>query len=111
MPRFEDIFMETIKEVICNVFDGEVSGMIFSYLKESSSRRPEDVAQVFTEVLPKILGIGHVIIEDLVIETLYSKYGRRLQWKKGYGFKDYILELKSQTEEMAVNEAQSRSSL
>jgi len=97
--RFDDVFMETIKEVIDNIFDGETSEIIFGYLKESGSRHPDETAQVFANVLPKILGVGHVIIEDLIIETLYSKYGRKLQWKKGYGFKDYILELMNQTEE------------
>ena len=66
----------------------------------------DDTIRALADSLPKILGTGSVIIEDLILETLYSKLGCQLQWKKDCRFPDYIAELKSRTKGGKVNEAQ-----
>jgi len=51
--------------------------------------------EVFSEALGKTLGSGAVIIEDLILESLHSRLRLELRWKKGYGFSDYIKDLRS----------------
>lgn len=97
MRGFDDVLTKTINEVIRNVFEDETAKIIFEYLNESNSKNLDEKVRVFTNALPKILGVGSVIIEDLILETLYSKYGSELKWRKGYRFADYIIELRDQT--------------
>jgi hypothetical protein len=55
--------------------------------------------------LPKVLGSGSIIIEDLILETLYSKYNLDIVWKKDYRFADYLTNLRKQTtKEPSANE-------
>jgi len=92
--------METINEVIRNVFEGETAEIILQCLKEKENdpKKIEERVQTFTDALPKILGVGAIIIEDLILETLYSKYGLELVRKKDYTFTYYVNELMKQTQ-------------
>lgn len=96
MRSFDDTLMETINEVIRNVFEEDTAEIIFHYLEGSDPKKMEERVQIFTDALPKILGVGSIIIEDLILETLYLKYGLELERKKNHGFTDYIKELKEQ---------------
>ncbi len=98
MLSFEDTVKQTIKEIIRNVFeDDEVVESLFQYFHKTSSNMMDENTQILTDALPKILGSGSVIIEDLILETLYSKYNLDIVWKKDYGFADYLIELRKQT--------------
>ncbi len=98
MSTFDDVVMHTIDEVVRSVFEDEIAETIFRFSTEKSSGRVNDRVRAFADSLPKILGTGSVIIEDLILETLYSKLGLKLEWKKDYRFPDYITDLKKQTE-------------
>jgi hypothetical protein len=98
MPTFDDVVMQTIDEVVRNVFEDKTAETIFRYSGEAGSENVDDRVRAFAGSLPKILGTGSVIIEDLILETLYSRLGLELQWKKDYGFTDYVIELKNWTE-------------
>jgi len=93
---FDGLLTETITEVVRNVFDDEIAEIILKYLKENTSGRLDEKVKIFADALPKILGVGSVIIEDLILETLYCKCALELQWKKGYKFTDYIMVLSKQ---------------
>ena len=98
MLNFEDTVKQTIKEIIKNVFEeDEVVESLFRYFHKTNSNMKDENTQILTDALPKILGSGSVIIEDLIIETLYSKYNLDIVWKKDYSFTDYIIELRKQT--------------
>lgn len=100
MLIFKDTVRQTIEEIIRNVFeDDETAETIFQYLNKISTNAPDNDAQIFTDALPKIFGSGSIIIEDLILETLYSKYELDIVWKKDYTFADYVMELKKQTNE------------
>jgi len=100
MLRFEDTVKQTIQEIIRNVFeDVETAETIFQYLTKISTNTPDNDAQIITNALPKIFGSGAIIIEDLILETLYSKYDVDIVWKKDYTFADYVMELKKRTSE------------
>lgn len=98
MPTFDDMVMQTIDEVVRNVFDDEIAETIFQRSTRSGSGGVDNTVRAFADSLPKILGTGSVIIEDLILETLYSRLGLELERKKEYGFTEYVVELKKRTE-------------
>jgi hypothetical protein len=106
MLSFEDTVKQTIKEIIRKVFeDDEVVESIFQYYNKASSNENDENTQILTDTLPKILGSGSIIIEDLILETLYSKYDLDIVWKKDYSFADYLTDLRKQTtKEPSANE-------
>ena len=95
MRRFNDILVETIDEVLRDTLEDEKAEIILKYFKDTSSKKVDEKLQIFTDALPKILGAGSVIIEDLILETLYSKFQLELKRKKDYTFAEYIMELRS----------------
>jgi hypothetical protein len=98
MLSFEDTVKQTIKEIIRNVFeDDEVVDSLFQYFNKASSNMMDENAQFLTDALPNILGSGSIIIKDLILETLYSKYNLDIVWKKDCSFADYLMELRKQT--------------
>ena len=106
MLSFEDTVKQTIKEIIRNVFeDDEVVESIFQYFNKTSTNVIDENAQILSHALPKVLGSGSIIIEDLILETLYSKYNLDIVWKKDYRFTDYLTDLRRQTtKESSANE-------
>lgn len=93
MMSFDDILSETIDEVVNNVFEKEIAKIVLKYLKKNSSKNPNKRVRILADALPKVLGESSVIVEDLILETLYSKCGLELKWKRSYRFADYILDL------------------
>ena len=99
MLSFDDTVMEIIEEIIRNVFENdETAEVILQYLNKNDSKTLDERLQIFADALPKILDEGYVIIEDLILETLYSKYGLNSAFEKDK-FTDYIVELRKQKEE------------
>ena len=90
---FDDIVTKTIIDVIRNVFKDDTAEVILEYFKDHNSKKLDERLRIFTDDLPKILGTGSVIIEDLILETLYSKFESELKWKKDYRFEKYVIEL------------------
>ncbi|MCD6088145.1 hypothetical protein J7K07_00275 [Candidatus Bathyarchaeota archaeon] len=86
MLKLEKLILETVNEVIRNVFDDEVADMLLRYLDEYNHLSIDERLRLFDETLPKIFGSGAVIIEDLILETLYSKMGIRLEKRE----KDFV---------------------
>ena len=86
MLKLEKLILETVNEVIRNVFDDEVADMLLRYLDEYNHLSIDERLRLFDETLPKIFGSGAVIIEDLILETLYSKMGIRLERRE----KDFV---------------------
>jgi hypothetical protein len=106
MLSFEDTVKQTIKEIIRNVFeDDEVVDSLFQYFSKVNTNENDENAQILSDALPKVLGSGSIIIEDLILETLYSKYNLDIVWKKDYRFADYLTDLRKQTtKEPSANE-------
>ena len=95
MRNFDEIVAETVYEIIDNVFETEVSELILQFYNENSVKNLEERIKVFSNDLSKILGEGYIIVQDLIIETLYFKLGVDLKWKQDYDFSDYLMELKN----------------
>jgi hypothetical protein len=104
MSSFDDTVLETIEIVVRNVFGGDAAEIIFQYLSESGAEGPYDRLRIVSEILHKTVDSGAVIIEDLILDTLYSKYRQELAWNKDYTFTDYITELRKKLKERKLNE-------
>jgi len=77
------------------VFGEEPAKIILQHAKKSAKweENPKRV-EAFAEALREILGSGSVLIENLILKSLYSKLELKFEEKKGYGFSDYVKELR-----------------
>ena len=88
--------LDIIKTVLIQIFEDESMEATFRVLKERYGLEVEDIPkrpQVFSQALLSLFGKGAAIIEDLILEKLYSDFKVDLQWKESYKFSDYIEDL------------------
>ncbi len=98
MITFNELFLRTLDEVLTDVFSEKSVDEIFSTMENVYQLKKEDIpdnTHLLSKTLERIIGTGHLIIEDLVVENLYFKNGLDYENKKGYSFQDYIEELKN----------------
>jgi cystathionine beta-lyase family protein involved in aluminum resistance len=95
--EFDDILVETIEDVLENIFDKQTAITILQFINEKNAIKIDARIQSFSDSLRKILGNGATIVEDLILENLYSKLGAELKWRKDYAFTDYIRVLRKET--------------
>ncbi|RLI43728.1 hypothetical protein DRO64_05265 [Candidatus Bathyarchaeota archaeon] len=94
MQRLERLIMDTINEVIREVFNDEVAKILFdNFFEKNSSVSFDKKLRAFEDSLPRILGSGAIIIEDLILETLYSRLGVKFE-REDKSFTDSIMELR-----------------
>ena len=73
MQSFEQVLSKTTFEVFNNIFGAELSLSILQNVQEFSVN---GIVDFFTKRLPQIIEpSGSMIIEDLVLETLYINSG------------------------------------
>lgn len=95
--KAEKTISRTAEQVMLNVFGRKAFESILRAMRERYFADLEEISQnpqAFSEALRRIVGAGSVIIEDLIIENLYTRVGLEFRWKKGYSFADYINEIK-----------------
>jgi hypothetical protein len=96
MQAFEENLSKITFEVFDSIFGAELSSTILKNIKDFSVN---GIIEFFTETLPRILdSAGSMIIEDLVLETLYMKSGIELERKKSNTFRDYVITLEHKLE-------------
>ncbi|MEM2431655.1 MAG: hypothetical protein QXX94_06855 [Candidatus Bathyarchaeia archaeon] len=92
------IISEVAEEVMLNIFSRKALDNILRAMREKYFLDLDEMPKhpsIFSEALRRIIGVGSIIIEDLIIENLYIKLGLEFQWKKNYTFSDYINEIKN----------------
>ncbi len=90
------LVLKTIEDVLINVFGAKTFEKMVRVMEENFSINWDEIphkSEVFSRALKEMLGVGSIIIEDLIIEILYINFGLELRWKKGFTFSDYINEL------------------
>lgn len=95
--RAKKIIGDVAEEVMLNIFGRKALESILRAMREKYFLDIDEIAerpQIFSEALRRIIGVGSVIIEDLIIENLHIKMGLEFKWRKGYNFADYINEIK-----------------
>lgn len=91
----------TVEEVMLNIFGKRTLERILRIMREKYSLKIDEVSekpQVFSEALCRIIGGNSIIVEDLIVESLYIKIGLKSRWKRNYRFPDYIMEIKKLVE-------------
>lgn len=95
---FDNTLLTTINELLTEIFSEDSVREIYRTMEKVYSLKKEEIPrriQLFERSLKEIIGTGHSIIEDLLLENLYSKNGLNYVYKKEYELSDYIIELKS----------------
>ena len=95
--NFDEVLQSTIKETLTGVFGNRSARTIIRTMERVHSLRLIDVpekGQMFNSALKEILGTGHQIIEDLILENFSIKLGQKFEYIKEYAFADYINNMK-----------------
>ena len=89
----EGLILKTIEEVLINIFGKKTFNKILLIMKSNYALEWKEIpkrSKEFSVVLHQILGTGSIIVEDLIIESLYNNLGIELPRKKDSSFSDYI---------------------
>ncbi len=102
----EDDFERSVKKSIDmqlrQVFGETGTSVIYNYLQSALSLSQEEIPrklEIFSEGLDKFLSSGARVVEKIILDGLYSNFGKQFQAKEGYRFVDYINELKQAMKE------------
>jgi len=90
--EFEKLFMEAVDESLKSLGES-VRHMIFYHLENTYSVKRQDIPkkpEAFAEGLEKIFGVGALVLEKIIVKTLYSKLGLEYEDKKDFVFIDYL---------------------
>jgi len=74
-----------------------IAKLVLQHVERSCSLKLEDIpkrVEVFTNVLREILGSSSVIIENIIVRSLYSQLGLEFEYKEDYSFLDHLKELR-----------------
>jgi len=87
---FDDILVKTIEEVLENIFNKNTAFTLLQYIDENDKGKIDTQIQCFSDSLHKILGNGATIVEDLILENLFSQFNMELKNRKDYEFSDQV---------------------
>jgi len=97
---YDDLILKIVKEILTNIFGERTFNKILQIMERDYNLHWREIprrSKEFSFALRQILGTGSMIIEDLIVETLYSTVGLEILQKKGLSFSDYISRLTSGT--------------
>ena len=95
--RRDDLLLSVVDETMRQVFGDAGVKVIYDFLENNSHLNREEIAEkpeVFSAGLQRMLGSGAPVMEKLILKNLYRRLGLKFNEKKGYGFSDYIKELR-----------------
>jgi len=104
--EFEKLFMEAVDESLKSLGES-VRQMIFFHLEKSYSLKRQNIPkkpEAFAEGLEKIFGVGALVLEKIIVKTLYSKLGLEYEDKKDFVFIDYLRNFITTKEEQNKSE-------
>jgi len=92
-----DLLANVVDETLTQVFKKEGVRVIYDYFENNHHLKREEIAEkpgVFSNGLERLLGSAAPVIENLILKNLHAKIGLKFREKKGYGFSDYVKELR-----------------
>lgn len=95
--NFNDVLQGTIKDTLLGIFGEKSTKTIFKTMEKVHSIRLDDVSSkshTFDAALRDILGTGHQIVEDLILENLFDRTGKVFEYRENFSFSDYINSIK-----------------
>lgn len=97
VERLDEILFDVVDETLKRVFKEAGAEAIYNYIENKCHLKREEIAEkteVFSAGLERMLGSGALVIEKLMLKNLYRKLGLKFTEKEGYGFSDYVKELR-----------------
>jgi hypothetical protein len=109
MPKMEALIREQNKEdkiskiidrVLRQIFGEEATLLIYRHLESKYSLKQNEISEkidLFTKGLEEFLSSGAVVIEQKILEDIYSSYGliRRLELERIQEECDFVSQVKS----------------
>ncbi len=95
--NFNDVLQMTIKETLLEIFGAKSTKTIFKTMEKVHSIRLDDVSSkshTFDVALKDILGTGHQIVEDMILENLFDRTGKVFEYRENFSFSDYVNSIK-----------------
>ncbi len=103
-PSFNEVLRETILNTLTDIFGKKAASSILRSIESVYSLKLEDIPEngrQFESALESLLGKGHIVIIDLILENLYFNQGQEYLYVENYGFSDYIKRLMKMREQQA----------
>jgi len=95
--RLDDLLLKTVDETLTQVFREEGAKVIYNYVENKCHLKREEIVEKsedFSAGLDRLLGSAAPVIEKLILKNLYHELRLEYAEKEGFGFSDYIKELK-----------------
>jgi len=93
----DDLLLSVVDETVKQVFKEVGAQVIYSFIENKCHLKRREIAEkpeVFSAGLKRLLGSAAPVIEKMILENLYSKLQVEYEEKDGYGFSDYVKELR-----------------
>ena len=97
MVSLDDLLLDMVDETVKQVFREPGAKAIYSYIENECHLKREEIAkkpEVFSADLKRLLGSGSQVIEQMILRNLYRRLELEFTVREGYGFSDYIKELR-----------------
>jgi len=93
--REEDKIPRIVDRVLRQVFGNEATHLIYRFLEKNYALKQDEITQkidVFAKGLEEFLNSGACVIEQKILEDIYSSYGllRRLELQRTHVSNDFV---------------------
>jgi len=95
----DDLLLKVVDTTLRQVFKEAGIKAIYDFFENNSNLKLEEVGEkpeVFSAGLEKLMVSAAQVIENLILKSLYRRLGLKFVEKEGYGFSDYVKELKEE---------------
>jgi hypothetical protein len=108
--EFEELFIEAVDEALKTLGENGRQTVFFLLEKSYSLKRQEipRKPETFAAELEKIFGAGALVLQKLVLESLYPKLGLKYEDKRDYTFADYLNKVKHAKEDIKCQSSSHR---
>jgi len=101
--KYHDKVSTTIDHVLRQIFGNEAALLIYEYLEKQCSLRQDEIVEkidVFAKGLEEFLRSGAYIIENKILEDVYSSHGltHRLEFEGRRDKHDFVSQMKMLTQ-------------
>ena len=95
--KLNDLLLSAVDETLKQVFKEAGAQVIYNFIENKCHLKREEIAEKpedFSADLKRIMLSAAAMIEKMILENLYSKLELKFEEKEGYGFSDYLKELR-----------------
>jgi len=96
--EFKKFFGKVIDDVLKQIFGQAAALIIYNYLEKNDSLSQQEIPEKiesFVKGLESFLDSGALVVEGVILKTLYSSYGISFkQVEEGHSFAEYVNQLK-----------------